>query len=287
MTPRKNRPVLFEVIARTQRARGRGFSVRPATPAQPAGAPGAPTGSGAAEPGFRPVPPRPYAPLEFFSVENGRLCLSLGWPHLAIAGAVIIGLCVAFYFIGRSGRSVPSAPVDNSAVAAAGQPVQRPVPERPAPKPGSSRGNAPAVNLRSPAGEEPPAAKAPEPPARAAQPQPGPAQLPPQAARQPAAVPKQPEPEPKLEAGAYHVVVQHFPASRKEEAEPARAFLASRNIPCVIKEGARGSVLLIAGQAFKSEEEAQGLVAKVLEAGKEYFKTTSTYDFHGAYAEKR
>jgi len=94
----------------------------------------------------------------------------------------------------------------------------------------------------------------------------------------------QPEPA-SFSVNSYYVVVQHFPKRAQSAAEAARDFLQSRGVPCVIRVGA-GDLELVAIEGFATEQQAQDLVRRILELGKEYWNSGGGYNFLGAKARR-
>ena len=275
MAPRKNRPVLFEVVARTQRARGHSAVSRPAVPA-PSQAP-VPPGTPAAA-----VPPGPTrdesadAPVGGMYVDNRRLHVALGWPHLVVAGVIlVVGLAVAFQIGRRSAQPPAQAPGDLSNILTSTPVPATPKKEAAPPKPGQGRSAGPVVTPLSPTAEPAPSVK--PPPAR---PTPAPAQPAPEPAKA-----AKPDEEFEFAASSYYVVIQHFRARDRERAAAARDFLGTKGVACVIRPGG-GDLELIATEAFSSERQAQDLVRRLLEFGKEYRGAGGGYDFASAKARK-
>jgi len=265
---RKNRPVLFEVFSRSQRARGRGVTQRPAaTPAEAA------PGRAAAPP--RGEPSGGTAPRsERARTERGRLVLTLGWPHLAVVlvGAVVV-LAAVFQAGRRSARPAAEgqAALDEIMGASATVPTPPVEPARTAmaaPTPGQGRASGPVATPSGPSVEEN-ATKAPPPPVRPA----------------PTPKPTEAQEDYAFTAGAYYVVVQHFRTRDRELALAAQQFLMSKRVACVVRKGG-GDLELVATEAFTSERAAQELVRRVVEFGKEYRAGGGGYDFAQAKARK-
>jgi hypothetical protein len=273
--PRKNRPVLFEVFARTQRARGHAPATRPTAPASTP-APVPPAAPTAAPP---PAPTRiksAAAPIGSALLENGRLHVALGWPHLAVAGVIlIVALTVAFQIGRRSAQPSTQAPDDLSKLLATPPAPEAPKKEVAAPKPGQGRSAGPVVTPLNPTAE--PAAK----------PKPPPVQPAPTPVQPPSEPPKAAKPAEEIEfaAGSFYVVIQHFRTRDRERATAARDFLSTKGIACVIRPGG-GDLELIATEAFSSDRQAQDLVRRILDFGKEYRVAGGGYDFASAKARK-
>jgi hypothetical protein len=260
--PRKNRPVLFEVVACSRRAGGR--SAPPRTAALPAGAATPPA-----------VPLRPTTPPSIETdeaasaeatgvyFEDGRLHLALGWLHLVVIGVALAVVLAATFQVGRRSAqpgSFGSAGIDDLL---AGQPPADTLKtEAAVPVPGQGRGTGQVLTpLGQAAGEE----------TRAKPPPPAPP------------VAKQAE---VVEAftfasGAYYVVVQHFRSRDGDQAVAARDFLRSKSVGCTVRQAA-GDLELVATEAFSSEAAAQTLSRRVRDLGKEYWNAGGGYDFAGA-----
>ncbi|MEW6250361.1 MAG: hypothetical protein AB1716_06925 [Planctomycetota bacterium] len=264
MTPRKNRPVLYELISRNQRTRTRGFSPRP-----PAPTPGATTASGSgSESGTTGPRARP-----FVGFEDGALCAVLSWPYLVGLAVVLILLLAGAYRLGvRSGRLQGAVqPAENPPTPTAAQAAEKPR-SRVDPTPGSSRGERGVAAPQTVSREEP---------------RPRPPEPKPPAPQQGGAPPAKPADDAELAPGFYYVIVQHFSAAKRADAEAARDFLRGpeAHIECVLRQ--RGpDIVIVATQRFDSERTAQALVQKVTDAGKQYWKAGGGYKFQGAYALK-
>jgi hypothetical protein len=266
--PRKNRPVLFEVVARTQRARP-----RPAPPAAPTAAQTGPSASIPAAPS-PPTQPAAAAPSDwrrFFrlNLASGEIRLALSRPQAALAGAGLVVLLMAVFFVGRySASALPPKTVAIEDILPAG-----PVPEPPptataAPIPGRGRSSAsPIVTPLPLSAQETPVAKPPP---------------------HETAPPPAPEPEspgaPALAHDSFYVVVQYFRLRDRSLADAAREFLRSNGIECMIRTGT--DLQLVATEPFASEQQAEGLRKRIVEIGKEYRKSGGGYDFASAKARK-
>ena len=280
MVPRKNRPVLFEVVSRSQRARGRTGLQRPVAPPAPSAPPPA-TPTTPLLPTFTAAD-TPRQPLAF-QIADGRVHLVLGWPHLAVIG---IAALVVLFIVFQAGRtSAQPAPARSSSIdnVLAGAPeTQTPPPAEPAtPRSVPRRSAGPAV---TPLGQGQPAAE-PEPTKTPPVPKP--------VARQPSPEPPAKEKDkekesvesPAFAAGSYYVVIQHFRTRDRDKADAAREFLRGKGVSCVVRSGG-GDLELVATDAFASEAQAQEFIRRVLALGKEYWNSGGGYEFTGAKARK-
>ncbi len=264
MPPRKNRPVLFEVVARAQRARARSPSP-PTAPAQPP-----PPASTAAPPPRAPSPaPAPSLPDAaarpvIARAAGGRIQLSLTRPQAAIAVAGVLVLLGAAFIVGRRSAEppVPGAPTIEDIFAGTTAP-ETPPPVVSAPTPGQGRGPGAVATPAAPLSEPAPTAPV---PVREGTPRPKPAD------------------DFVLTPGAYYVVVQHFRLRDGERAAAAQDFLRSKGVECVIRTGA--DLQLVATGRFESEQQAETLRTRIVELGKEYREAGGGYDFASAKARK-
>lgn len=267
MTPRKNRPVLFELASRT--GRGRTWSVatsvskRSATPAaQPSTA------------ASRPTEEAVGASWKFMRIAGGRVLLDLSWPHLVAAAALLIVVLVATFQAGaRSARPPAAKPTNLDAILHARlepPPAEpEPVSPRSTPRPG---GGAPAATPQSLTQEESsPAAEA----------------VPPTPAAEVA-------PEFEFQPGCAYVVIQHL--SKRplgvQAAAKIREFLASKGIATVVRPGG-GDLEVIATEPFRTRqpdktaatrerERAARFIEQIRNLGKEY-NLLSGYSFDKCY----
>jgi hypothetical protein len=263
--PRKNRPVLFEVVARTQRARPR------TTPPQAPAAPPSPTSTSPTAvlavtpptPAATPGGWRRYIPLDF---GGGDIRVVLSRPQAALVGVGLIVLLLAVFFIGRySAGPLPANTFSVEDFLAAGPAPETPPTAAPAPTPGRGRNGGPIVTPPVQPGEEIPVAKgAPPPP------------LPPTEAGSPEAS--------TLAHDSYYVVVQYFRLRDRPLADAALEFLRVRGVECTIRTGS--DLQLVATEAFSSEQQAERLRKRIVDIGKEYRKSGGGYDFASARARK-
>jgi hypothetical protein len=209
-------------------------------------------------------------------VANGRVHLALSWPQLAVAGAVLVILLVVVFQVGRRSGQPRQTKVDQLDDILAGATVVEPPPASVAapPTPGRGRSAGPVATPLAPPSEGPPAAK---PVAREpAPPRTPPPAPPPQETK--AGEPFQPAPD------SYYVVAQHFRLRDRQRAEAAQEFLRGKGIECDIQAGA--DLQLVATEQFSSEQQAESLRKRVVEAGKEYRESGGGYDFASAKARK-
>jgi hypothetical protein len=209
-------------------------------------------------------------------VENQRLHVALGWPHLVVAGVIlIVGLTVAFQIGRRSAQPPAQAPGDLSNILTSTPIPEVPKKEAAPPRPGQGRSAGPVVTPLNPTAE--PVAKPKPPPAQPAPASAQPAPEPPKAAK--------PDEEFEFAASSYYVVIQHFRTRDRERAAAARDFLGTKGVACVIRPGG-GDLELIATEAFAAERQSQDLVRRILDFGKEYRVAGGGYDFASAKARK-
>lgn len=268
MAARRKRPVLYELVARTERARS-WTAPRPVPPPEVEAPPTTPA----------PLESRDEAPAPAGDAErnviwlDGRLYLALGAGHLTLLAALLVVLLVVAFEVGQRNARPPTVPPPTQDVdSILGQSVDRdttPSEVDPAPR---APVRPPAVPQRpreaQPAPQQTPAPR----PAPTPAPQTSPQQMP------------QPTPAPTparvtLEAGKYYVFVQYFPKSRRQAAEAARDFLRSKGVECVVHDQP-DDLALIATRAFDSSEQAQLLIRSIREYGREY-GPRGGYDFSG------
>lgn len=258
MATRRKRPVMYEVVNRGRRARGRAVTWPTTAPAaQPTAAPERPT--------CLATPPTSTAaddggPEPSVQVDHGRVLLSLGWPQLTVAGVLAIVVLVAVFWAGR--RSVlPPEPEAEITEFLSGD-----VREVPA-----DRGPVAALNL-----DHRPGGGAATPLRREA-PQHG---APSAEREQPAEPPPDAAPQPTLESGHHYVLVQYFPKSRRQHAQDAARFLRSEGVECTVI-AAPSDLRLFATKRFSSAGAAEGLIRQVRELGRQYARAGGGYDFAG------
>lgn len=254
MPPRK-KPVLFEVVARSQRARKRRSGVAPASPwPQVSGSPAnTPT----------PAPPvteaQPAAASRAPSSPGRKLLVTLGWPQLLVIAVLLAVVLVATYQAGVRSALPPDNRSESLQGILSGSPDQ-PSPQR----------NKPAVQPAhsSPRPVQTPAVRPGEDHAL-----PAPIASPPQ--QRTAAV--------VLQEGKYYAVAQYFTQRARQAADAARDYLESRGVPAVVTAG-RGDWMVVATQPFESADAARDLVKRIQNIGKDYARTGSGYDFGGCTA---
>lgn len=288
MSPRKNRPVLYEVHARTLRGKGRSFIPRtPQPPAPPSATPPAapavvpeavdlPAGMAA----FDGLDETSWSGVRYAA---GRVYLALGWPHLVVLGAALLCLIVASFQAGRSSVAPPRENVQQGSAtladALSATPVQRAAPPDALPtptegsrggdlRPGQGRGHESVVATPYPptiSGTNTPTATAQE------------SQRPTPVLETPASFTPQ--------RGSFHVLVQYFRRAARGDADRAAAYLTENGVPAAVLEGA-GDWQLVATQAFTTEAQARTLVDRIKSLGREYFRAGGGYSFDGAAARR-
>lgn len=266
MRPRKNRPVLFEVVARTQRTRGR-------SPVPPPTAPSPVPGSPSDAPRVTP-PTAPAVPQEVkrrwgeVRVAGGRIHFALTPLQSAVAGVGLVVLLVAVFLAGRRSVEPPGSKAQTIEDFLVGSPVPEPPPtEARPPTPGHGRNTSSVVTPLAQPGEDTTPAK---PPARELAP---------------------PSPQEAESSDAftfvrdsYYVVVQYFRLRDRPRAVAAQEFLHAKGVECTIRTGT--DLQLIATERFSSEQQADALRKHIADLGKEYRESGGGYDFASAKARK-
>lgn len=232
-----------------------------------------------------------------FTWRDGRIELSLAWPHVVAVGVVILVLlCTAYGLGGRaSGTAKPAEslkdigiPVQNGQWA--GQPPKqahdaesaKPEPARSrTPDPEPTRPPAPDPEPLRPRGggaTTPLTVGAPTAGELAESPAPPPVEE---------AKPAAPEPERAFEfvSGQWYVLVQYFPKSRGAAAKQARDFLDARGISAYV-EDRRADLALYATEAFGDSRKAQSLAERIKHLGRDY-APIGGYDFGQSQPIKR
>jgi hypothetical protein len=252
----RKKPVLFEVVARSRRSRGRAAQKtvrqqtahKPAPPAQPEhGQPAAPGGT--ATPTRRPPA---------VSTQAGRLHLVLGWPHLVVAGVLAAVVLWATVQAGaRSARPRPENP-DSSMAAIIGDnppdtPDQQPALPTPTPVAGDSRV---AIPDDGSAGDDV------------------------ESTMDGGEADQEGEPgdDFSFEPGSYYVVIQYFRTRNRDHAYAARNFLRANGVDCIVHRG-RGDYQLVATQRFASPQGADALIRRIQTLGAEYQRSGGGYGF--------
>jgi len=259
--PRKNRPVLYEVVSRSQWSRSHGGPRRGAAPpVTPVDQPSA------SVPGRVPASASSTdqdAPSRGVHVQDGRIHFSLGWLQSLVIAVLLVVVLVATY---RAGVHSTLAPADNpdelSQILA--EPVSGERPAGAMPTPGRGRD----ADVSTPPSRGAQANRIAE------QPRPGSAVSP-----APASPTFTPTP------GKYYVLVQYFSRRSQRAAEAGRDFLRSNGVAAAVVEG-RGDWRLVATEAFESSAQAQRLVRRIRELGAQYARSGSGYDFAGAEARR-
>jgi hypothetical protein len=276
VSPRKNRPVLLELVTSGERPQPRP-APRPITPSaersrasEPVVVRPAPelfTGSAGAHPLAR--------------VVGGRTVLDLAWPHLVAVAVLLLVVLFATFRAGKRSAAPASPQATNLQSVLKGRPDSPAPEETPVPRPGPRpTGSRPVVTPRTATTEEPLAAAPP--------------------------VPESKRPDrgehAEREAGAAfafrpgysYVVVQHL--SKRpvgvQAGEKIQEFLASKGIPVVV-HAAAADLQVIATEAFlikqndsaaakREKERATKLIEQVKKLGQEY-NLIGQYSFDKCY----
>jgi hypothetical protein len=254
---RKKRPVLYEVVSRSRKARPRAAERRvPPAPQRleppPAEAP-RPQPKPAPAPSSPPTQRRPS--VQFAS---GELRLVLGAPQMVIAGFLIVVVIGAAFWIGQQSMRPPTEG-DNLDIFEPANPDVDP------------NDTANPIEMPTPGGGERPVATP-------LTPDPAPSAAESEAPR------VQPQREPvvaqfRFEPDAYYVIVQHFRSSRRDHALAAGQFLRSKGIPTVVRSG-NGDWELVVAQPFERAGQTGDLVRRLKLVGQEYLKAGGGYAFH-------
>jgi hypothetical protein len=266
LSTRRNRPVLYELVSRSQRSR----SWTTSTGESPKPAPEKPKPQAPPPPAARP-PTRNQSPGSV-RVVNGRVHLTLGWPQFTVLGAVLLVALVVAFQAGVSSvqpgtptEDTPLFPVDDEAAPA--EPDAEPL--RPA-----VADDRPTRQVAVPEQRSTPA----EPAAPTAA----------------AAAPDVAENYDFRPDHAY-VIVQHLPKSRRglEAAKEIQAFLVANGLKSIVRVGNSKrdyEVVLTEPFATKSSnaaverrerDRATRLMERVRSLGKEY--ASKGYSFSGTY----
>lgn len=234
-----------------------------------------------------------------FTWHDGRVKLSLAWPHLVVLGVAILVLLYLAYSLGSrvGGSAEPAASLADVGVHVennppAGQPAKEVrQAERGAPENAPVR-NPDAERARPPLPEpEPlrPRGGGATTPLTVGAATPGEAEAPPIPSAPPVeeAKPTPPEPERAFEfvSGQWYVLVQYFPRSRGAAAKQARDFLDARGISAYV-EDRRADLALYATEAFDDARKAQSLAERIKRLGREY-APIGGYDFGQSQPIKR
>lgn len=289
MSPRKNRPVLYEVHARTLRGKGRGFIPRapqppqprgasppPATPPAPAAPAAAPSAAPAAQRTARPAFETDAGAWSGVRYGDGRVYLGLGWPHLAVIGVVLLAIIVGAFQFGRASATPATESVQQRTQALEEQLAHVPPVDTPRAQPAAQ----PAEGAR---GGEPRPGQGRRDVAVAPGPEPRPVVQQPEADPRTSARPVEPAPQATFtpQRGSFYVLVQYFRRTAQGDAQKAAAYLAENGIPSAVVEGA-GDWQLVATQPFSSEAQARALADRIKALGREYFRAGNGYAFDGA-----
>lgn len=301
MTPRKSRPLLWELSKNPTRTVTNRLRPNRAVRPEPARADGA--RDSAIDGGASPPPSTALGPDSDFVSEIMPLLESDGfglhfhlrWPMVAVVGMALAVIVLAAFAIGRvsvgtaSNASTPEmksqdvkTPTD--APANASKPAVR------GNEPSRGRTDSPRIPATPPSGEPVQPVK-PEARGEAAS-KPVETQPAKTTDSQPAA--DEPAGPVKLVAGYTYIIVQHFPKSQRSTAEKAATFLRGKGVPAAILSGA--DLRLIVNEAFamkaedatKARQESQRLkdwLEYVKKTGVEYEKVGG-YNFSKAYSQE-
>lgn len=294
MAPKRNRPVLYELIARGHRSKTWTTSPR-ATASVATGRPVEPkTASMPLERGMsrRPLaapPPAEASSGEETSILGGQVRITTSWPVLAALGAALLVVVVVAYYVGRRSTSPPepASPVLEQILSGT-VPAAPAGPEPPAGELAAAHRPAGPSAVPGVPGAAAPAQGPASPPAVVVEPQPESAgEGPPRATDDPT----QPF---AFESGASYVVVQHLSKRQSgiDAARKIREFLESNGVPCVVQ--ARGGDLqVIATEPFRikrgstratadERKRATDFMNRIKELGKQ-FTLTAGYSFDKCY----
>ncbi len=261
MNPRKKKPVLFEVVARTQRTKARA-----SVPRQGAW-PGS-TGGGLLNATGARTTAGPTVGLA------GRR-----WPFVLAGAVVVIGVVTGVQIGWRSAQPPAKHSGDLRELFATPTPATMPRTETAYPTPSQGRAQTLVV---TPGRVESEGGAGVKPAARASD---EPGERPPAGPAARAAEDDDPSDRFTFTPGAYYVVVQHFRIRDRDRAVAAKAFLRGKGVECVVRRGG-GDLELVATTAFSNEAAARELVKRVLDLGKEYWNSGGGYEFTGAKARR-
>jgi hypothetical protein len=260
VNPRKKKPVLFEVVARTERSKARA-----------SGPPRKPwlrlVGGNTLDAGG-PVLPPSVAASPFLA----------RWAWLVLAGAVVVIAVVTGVQVGWRSAQPPATQAGDAGELLA-TPAEAPRTEAPYPVPVQGRVPTTVATPERVAREDKPAPPVAGRPSEAASER-GPA---PATARP--AENDDPNDRFVFTPGAYYVVVQHFRIRDRDRAVAAREYLRGKGVECVVRRGG-GDLELVATTAFNGEGAARDLVKRILDLGKEYWTSGGGYEFTGAKARR-
>lgn len=266
MSARKKRPVLYEVVARSQRTPSWRATPRSQT-TQPQPQPPTTTAD-TDEPASKAGPTEPAV-----EVAAGKLHLALGWPHLLVLGALLVVIVVGSFQAGV--RSAQPASEDSSS-------LDEILNQPPTPANADDAGNLETSHrptaVHTPVHEKPAESNSREPTPRPTQPR-----------------PTTPESF-DFRTGYTYIVIQHLPKSGagRKAGEQICAFLVSHSVPCTVRVGNSGRDLeVVATEAFltrqddsaaarRERQRAAQLQQRIRELGEEY-NPIGGYSFEGCY----
>ncbi len=262
MNPRKKKPVLFEVVARTERTKARaGLPPRRSWLRFAGEAARGETG-----------PALPEGTTRATVTLAAR-----GWWLAVVGAVVVIGIVTGIQIGWRSAQQPTTQGSDLRELIAT--PAALPRTEAPYPVPARGRVQAPVATPERVAREEQSG------PPPAARPSDSPSERGPDALAVRPAENDDPNDRFVFTPGAYYVVVQHFRIRDRDRAVAAREYLRGKGVECVVRRGG-GDLELVATTAFNGETAARDLVKRVLDLGKEYWTSGGGYEFTGAKARR-
>lgn len=277
MASRRNRPTLYEVISHNKRQPlmrrplnppiGSAGPTSQATRSEPAAGAARATAvvhAGVDEVGATAATAAETSPTAGAHPLVRILNWEIGIPGLVVGAIALMSLFGLGYYAGQRIAGLPEGgdPRDDLHLLAArpGLPVPPPAQERvsaPPPAPAESRIPPRAVERDAPAaGDVEPAQRALEKPDNVRP--------------EPSKPPVSPSPRTAFEpeAGKLYVVVQHFKLSDRKPADDAQRYLREQGVETALVRGS--DLRLIAVQPFDSRPEADRLVARIKEAGRNY-----------------
>ena len=273
MSPRKKRPVLYELMSRSPQPHVRSA----ATPGAASGEVPSPAPFAGEPWSHAPTEPieRAAGPSGVLRVGGGRIHLTLAWPQVAVLGVLlVVALFAAFQVGARSARPGPKTPSNLENILSgqpdSGEPEAEPAEPRPGLRPNGGGAAVPPV------------------PPKAAE-------------RQERAVgnpPPPPEAEPAehfaFKEGYSYLVIQHVSksAAGQQAAEKIRTFLVSSGVPCTVRPGSK-DMEVVATEPFltkqgdaatvtREKQRADQLKERVRKLGQEY-NISGGYSFEGCY----
>lgn len=299
--PRKNRPVLYEVVRR--RGPRDLFWKRAVPPTAAADRPETLTPPPLSQPAHVSAPPRPQPPApapragaaparpRSVRIDDGKVFLTLGWQQLTIVGVLLLILAVVVFQAGKLYATKVAATTTTN------DQVYDPPPTKPETPPDKPKGD----TETPPSGETGAVHRGPRGSSVATPPRRGEDSPPKVEAKletppaNPPTPPKSERPKHDFQVGATYLVIQHFPKSKLEDADKAAEFLKSKGIDCVV-ESRKDEHVLTATQAFRLDQKGgdlqrekqrlEQLRTRVKELGREYFMIGG-WSFEKCYSQNR